>query len=389
MNKVDICIVQTGNVGYLENIKYLDFNKFVVRFAILDIDQEQTVNLEFQGQKLNFIAYPFFSIDKAIFSMGNADTKYFLFGFKSDLSDTLKMRRILQSYGVSKDKVYNFTFWEEGLIQYMHILKYALEEKLDFFSTGISYIQDGLDMEAFSNLKGVNLAQSGQDIFYSYKMAEGMLSQNRGTYKFALIGLAPYSFDYDSSLAFSSSFYPLYYYPIFRDFKDSYMGKDLMKNLLNDQMYDHLMQNSDAMKADLNRMFIKNSYMNASFSRDMALSVENEAESLNNKNYPETVSENINLLHRYVRLLKEYNITPVFCILPFSKLLRKFYEKEKISCFRNIIKKFKEQYAIEVIDFWDADIENKYFYNLSHLNKDGSTLISKMIYERINHLKNR
>lgn len=376
-NTTDICIVQIGDFGYLENIKYLDFNKFAVRFAIMDIKEEKNVNLECQGRKLNFVAFPFFLIDKAIFSMGHRDTKYFLFGFKNDLSDTLKMRKILQSCDVAKENIYNFTFWEEGMIQYMNILNYALQEKLDFFSTGISYMQDGLDMDVFgsSNLKGVNLAQSGQDIFYSYKIAESILSQNRGTYSFALIGLAPYSFEYDSSRAFSSSFYPLYYYPFFRDFQDSYIGRELIKN-------------SDAMKADLNRMFIKNTYLNNCFSMDMVLGAQNEADSLNNKNYPETVSENIDLLHSYICLLQKHNIVPVFCIFPFSKVLRKFYEKEKIYCFRNIIETFKKQYTIEVIDLWDIDIENKYFYNLSHLNKDGSIVVSQMIYEKINHLKN-
>jgi hypothetical protein len=54
--------------------------------------------------------------------MGHRDTKYFLFGFKNDLSDTLKMRKILQSCDVAKENIYNFTFWEEGMIQYMNIL---------------------------------------------------------------------------------------------------------------------------------------------------------------------------------------------------------------------------------------------------------------------------
>ena len=76
------------------------------------------------------------------------------------------------------------------------------------------------------------------------------------------------------------------------------------------------------------------------------MNIDREVQTLNNKNYPETIVENIRILEQYINLLNKYGIMPVFCILPFSKILKDFYIKGKIDDFRNIICDFKEKYNI-------------------------------------------
>lgn len=386
MEKIDICLVQTGHINFINNIKYLNPDKYIVRFAIMDIMGQSEMKIETSKGTMICQAFPFFMIEKAVFSFGKSSTKYFLCGCENELSETLSVRNILSAYGISKENVYNFGFWDEGLKNYTHIVQYAISKPFDFLVTGISYMECGLDIECFP-LSGINLAQSGQDIFYGYNMAKYVLEENSKNCKFAVIGLAPYSFEYDSSLAFSSSFYPLYYYPFFRDFKNTYSPKNLLTDILDEKEYDRLLSLADEEKADLNRNFIKKNHLGKTFARKDVLNVLKEESSLSGKNYPNTVAENISIMEEYLDLLNYYKIKPVFCIMPFSKLLRTFYDSKKINEFRAIVDSFKEKYNICIIDLWDFDIENKYFYDVSHLNGDGAKIVSKFICKRLRQMK--
>jgi|GEM_PF-5502204 len=85
-------------------------------------------------------------------------------------------------------------------------LRYYKEHVQDFemFATGASYTMNGINGRYFK-YKGINFAQSCQDLYYSFQIAKSVVLCGEGynRIRYALIGLSPYSFHLDISRTFA------------------------------------------------------------------------------------------------------------------------------------------------------------------------------------------
>jgi len=82
-------------------------------------------------------------------------------------------------------------------------LRYFKEHAAEFemFATGISTAEKDLDVPSFKG-KLFNFGRGSQDLYYNFQVAKFAMSCGGGhnkTIRYALIGLAPYSFHYDLS----------------------------------------------------------------------------------------------------------------------------------------------------------------------------------------------
>ena len=112
--------------------------------------------------------------------------------------DFWRFKNFLMNFDIPEDKIVdvNSMVSRDWLANLRHVEKYGA----DFFATGMSQIQVGLDLRYIPHEfgKGVNFAGLNQDLTQSYQSAKYVFdSVAPGTIKFVLIGLAPYSFRYD------------------------------------------------------------------------------------------------------------------------------------------------------------------------------------------------
>ena len=141
---------------------------------------------------------------------------------------------ILQKYNVPMEKIVCFAgLHNTATFEREHQLRYYREHSQDFemFATGISTAFEGIDHTQFKR-KLFKFAKSSQDLYYDYSFAKSAISCGGGKTRYALIGLAPYSFHYDLSQVFSTISMLLTYLVAFNDLHNFYMPADVYKKFL-------------------------------------------------------------------------------------------------------------------------------------------------------------
>ena len=131
---------------------------------------------------------------------------WLLNGYVNDAGDLWSMKKFLTANGVPEDNIVNFERWLTA--EWFANLRHVERHGADFFATGISYAEVGLDLNFIPHVRGrgVNLSGSNQDLRQGYLTAKHIFERVKpGTIKFVLIGLAPYSFRYDNAKAFVCS----------------------------------------------------------------------------------------------------------------------------------------------------------------------------------------
>lgn len=130
-----------------------------------------------------------------------------------------------------------------------------------------------------------------------------------------------------------------------------------------------------------------NNFISSKLTKERIVTGIKIAEKDSKKNYPLTVEENILILRKYIRLLKSNHITPIIVICPTTKYYYNNLSVDIKERFRNLINDIEDIEKIKVLDYFES---NKFgendFYDVSHLNKDGSKKFTKFIINDI--LKN-
>ena len=85
-----------------------------------------------------------------------------------DMHNTSKF---LRDEGVPRENIINCVILHNITRWWYGNLHYAKNHPIDFFSTGISYTEYGLDLDQIVGAKGVNLANSSQDLRQGYLTA--------------------------------------------------------------------------------------------------------------------------------------------------------------------------------------------------------------------------
>ena len=114
------------------------------------------------------------------------------------------------------------------LIYCASIMKYISKNasKYRVFITGISRMWRATDLESYK-LPAVCCAYTSQDLYYDYLWAKKILSFANHNFKYAVIGVTEYSFQYDESIGSPEQFLMLPYYRLFKDVHNYHVTKDV------------------------------------------------------------------------------------------------------------------------------------------------------------------
>lgn len=312
-----------------------------------------------------------------VFGLG---IKYLIIGYGRHLEDQWHMAEILIKYGVPKENIINYTLWVNE--QHLRLMKYALNVEngdLDFIATGISYMEAGLDVQRFGKWKGINLALSGQDLWYGYQIIKQVMLRRK--LKFCLLGLSPYSFRYEISKSFSANFYAYHYYSFLQEFdKDFSQIEDVCK-MVNDKF--KTVWNNVGIATEEERQGICNVQNEQIMVCDDFCSYKDVLRSITKKYYPATIRKNTDVLRRCLELCHSNGVEPIIVVLPFARLLRENIDVMQLENFRLILSLICEKYQTKIIDLFDYELEDKCFVDMTHLNASGSKIISDVIYDEL------
>ena len=229
--------------------------------------------------------------------------------------------------------------------------------------TGISYSYCSINNKINGGL--INLANGSQDIYYDYKLAKVFL-ENKNI-KRCFIGLSYYSFHYDLSKSAMKEKVVLYY--------------DILKDKHNYKKFNYNDENIKSGNKVLNLNSIKVAKNQNRLSNKEG---KKQARIDCNKNYPETVVENKEVLNLYIQALIKANIEPIIIVFPASK-----YYNENFSVFlewefKEIIDSIIKKHKVRFYDYFrDERFYDKDFRDVSHLNNFGANKMTVIVNEEI------
>ena len=102
------------------------------------------------------------------------------------------------------------------------------------------------------------------------------------------------------------------------------------------------------------------------------------------KNYPETVKENVQILDDYLALCEKNNVCPIMFLPPFTEGYKKYFSKQKLDEFYCLVRDAQKKHpSAKFLDGWKLPgFSDGYFHDAAHLNIAGAKRFSE-IFSRI------
>lgn len=283
-----------------------------------------------------------------------------------------------RSYNLPKNKFihlhdvdgdYNFQ-----LMKKLHTFK---KNSADFeiFSTSPAYSNFILSAEKFDK-KLFDFSIGEQDLYYSYKIAEYIFSEYKeNIIRDVLIGLAPYSFNYDQSLGYDANFSVLPYFIAFNDVHNFWLSADEYKNLFNEKYFSRENFN------DVEKKFLPSEGM----SYPAKMNVREYVEAWNGRNFANTREENIKIFDDYLALCEKNSVRPVIFLPPASEGFMKHFSKERLGELYQIVNDaLRKHSTAKFFNGWNlAGFSDKYFYDAEHFNIEGAKKFSEILNDFI------
>ena len=276
--------------------------------------------------------------------------------------------KFLHLYAV--DGEYNFQV-EQKLSYYKNH-----STEFEIFSTTHTNPLFGLKTNKF-NHKLIDFSAGEQDLYYDYKIAEKILSE-KNDFKYALIGLAPYSFNYDQSVGYDCHYNLLQYFIAFQDLHNFHMSAEDYKNLFNEKYLSQKISVEDFNK-------LEESVENISMPFEHNALVREYVDRWNNRNFPGTRAENIKILDDYLTLCEKNNVRPIMFLFPCSSGFKKHFSNERLGEFHKIINDALQKHmTAKFFDGWKIQgFSDENFYDAEHFNLHGAENFSVILNEFI------
>ena len=373
MQKIDVVLVLLNANNFKTALKTL--NLIDANLIAVVVEGGDGRSFEVRGKNIPLMS---FASMQNLLNRG-ADFVWLINGFVNDVSDIWRMKKFLMNSGVPEDNIVNFELMNHISPRWLANLKYIEANGADFFATGISYTEVGLNLNYIPHIRGrgVNLACSNQDLSQGYLTAKYVFEHVKpGTIKFVLIGLTPYSFRYDNEKAFSVTSRNLQYM-LALNLPPRNLHDTLLKILVSDNIRD-IFKNVTAAYADLNLDELK-LQTNQQLPVKAVVDWEAELKNLTKNFYPDTVEKNFRVLEAYIKLCLDNGAKPIGVVFPFAPIIRKKYNAELLTNFRALIDNLKKNYAFDCIDLFDLPLGYDCFYNTAHLNLRGAAFASSTL----------
>lgn len=281
----------------------------------------------------------------------------------------------LREMHIDEKKVIKFFEWFDSNNNYVESVISAYHKLSNYkgIITGISYTRAAI-LENSLKYKFVLAAFASQDIKYDYKMVEYIINnKHNNKFDYCIIGLSYYSFQYDLSKSSMKNKVSLY------NFIESYN---------NEGNYN--------LNFNVNNMIFKGNEGGGFKNFDPEIEFcklkieekckigEKQALIDCNKNYPNTVRENKQILKDYLKLLKNNKIKPIIVVCPASKYYTKNFSRRIEAEFKTIINEIRQEYDFQYIDYFRSEqFDDDDFQDVSHLNTKGAEKFTKILNEVI------
>lgn len=292
---------------------------------------------------------------------------------------------LMQKCEIPTEKLISFAdVTTMGNFQTERPLRYykAHSQEYEIFATGTSYAETAIDVRKFKR-KAINLATSSQDLYYNFQIAKALVSMQGENKKlrYALIGLAPYSFHFDLSKTFVLKCRILPYFIVFNDVHNFPIPADVYKNFIR--------------KEWLAKKFpLKNVNLNGVKSpKVMANPLDNNdgIRPWTGKYYQETHDENIKILDDYLTLCEKNNIRPVMFMAPLTEKYIANFNKQLLDEFYDLVGQARQKHpsALFVDGYKWKGTTYADFYDHQHVNFRGAAKFSTYLNNFIENLEKR
>ena len=308
-----------------------------------------------------------------------------------------KIAKVVSKYGVPKNKILVYgTSDIKGTFFVERTLRYFKEHAAEFeiFATGMSYTELGLDVRQFKR-KLFNFGYTSQDLYYNFQVAKRAVLYGGGhkRIRYALIGLAPYSFHYDQSSATNMQFSLTQYLIAFDDLHNFFLSPDVYRQFFRRE---YLSTKVSLEPFDVNNVFFGKTMLQTYFTENAlqlmkntdALNVRDSVDKWAEKTYPETRDENIKILDEYLTLCGDNNIRPIMFLAPMSEVYKKYFSRQKLDEFYWLVRQAcKKNPTAIFIDGWKLQgITDADFRDIDHMNIMGAAKFSSFLNDFIERL---
>jgi hypothetical protein len=243
------------------------------------------------------------------------------------------------------------------------------------FLTGLSYFRGGVVESAFDH-QIANFAADSQDLHYDFALARDVLLASPQRFQYAVIGLAPYSFDYDVALG-GEPWRFIKYYPTLRDDHGVTAGLPLpVGRLFSSRLYDIAAPQADGVTmASFPGLFFTGRPERMTL--DSALDARTKAATWAGRRFPATQAANSEILGRYVDLCRSLGLAVFIATPPMSRLFREAYGVERLAEFQARLAPELVKPGVHFRDFFsEADYDLNHLYDADHVNTKGALKFS-------------
>ena len=287
---------------------------------------------------------------------------------------------VFKKYKVPTEKLMSFANLQgKSNFQTERHLRYYREHSKEFgiFATGTSTTEAGIDIRRFK-YKGINFATSSQDLYYNLQIAKAAI-QSGDALRYALIGLAPYSFHFNLSRAFILKCRLLPYFIAFNDLHNFPVPADVYKTFLREEWL-------------TKKLSIKKINLNGVKSEKVISQKVIEGtkpKTWNGKYYPATRDMNVKVLDDYLTLCEENNVRPIMFRVIVSEKYMANFNKELLDEFLVIVEQACQKHPSACfVDGWKLEgFTYDDFYDHGHLNRNGAAKFSAYLNDFIEQLE--
>ena len=208
----------------------------------------------------------------------------------------------------------------------------------------------------------------------------------RGGYiKYALIGLAPYSFHYDESKTSMIKWRTFQYLIAFNDLHNFPFTADECRKMFREKFL-NIRLPTDQVNPD--NMFNYNQPKHGMMPHTKVVAWE-DISRWSKKNYPATVRENVQILDDYLTLCEKNNVRPIMFLPPMTEGYQKYFNSKMLDEFYYLIHEANNKHQSAVfLDGWKWQVfSDKDFYNVSHMNTKGAAKFSAILNNVIENLE--
>lgn len=264
---------------------------------------------------------------------------------------------------------------------------YAINSNdIEAIITGLSYAEWGINTNLLK-YNAVNCALSGQDLYYDYNIVKNILNLTKSKIKAVIIGLSYYSFQYDESMS-TMNLRNIDIYKDILNLTHNYDKKIIKyENFIGDfqkiSEFDGKLFESSRCSTKNTEVLMYNHWVNNFDLQDISEKIkkaQDTAAADSNKNYPRTVEENIQIMKKYLSILKRNNIRVFMVVFPVSKYYRQYFDVRLKNEFYSIINKLSMQYEFKLLDLFSTDkLNDDDFSDCSHLNLKGANKVTNLL----------